>query len=62
MGEETHLAALKQGRGAWNEWRARHAYILPDLANASLRGLDLAKADLSGADLRETDLRDTVQS
>jgi uncharacterized protein YjbI with pentapeptide repeats len=62
MADETHLVVLKQGRDAWNEWRGVHANIRPDLSNASLRGLDLAKADLSGADLRKTDLRGTILS
>jgi uncharacterized protein YjbI with pentapeptide repeats len=59
MADEAHLAMLKQGVGAWNAWRAAHAGTPADLANASLRGLDLAKADLAGADCREADLRGT---
>ena len=62
MANEMHLALLKQGVDAWNEWRAAHPDARPDFANATLRGLDLAKADLPGADLRETDLRGTVLS
>jgi uncharacterized protein YjbI with pentapeptide repeats len=62
MADETPMAALKQGRDAWNEWRAAHANIRPDLSNASLRGLDLVKADLSGVDLRKADLRGTILS
>ena len=60
MADETHLTILKQGVGAWNEWRSAHAEARPDLSSASLRGLDLAKVDLSGADLRKTDLRGTI--
>ncbi len=62
MAAETHLAMLKQGVGAWNEWRAAHADTRTDLSNVSLRGLNLAKVDLTGADLRNTDLRGTVLS
>jgi len=62
MADDTHLAVLKQGVDAWNEWRAAHADKRPDLSNASLRGLDLAKADLPGADLRKTDLRGAILS
>ena len=62
MADETHLAALNRGVDAWNEWRAAHAKIRPDLSNASLRGLDLAKADLPAADLHKTDLRGTILS
>jgi len=60
MADESHVATLKQGVDAWNEWRAAHAATRPDLSNASLRGFDLAHADLSGADLRKTDLRGTM--
>ena len=62
MADETLLAVLKQGVDAWNEWRAAHGDVRPDLSNVSLRGLDLAKADLTGADLRKTDLRGTILS
>ena len=60
MADEAHLAMLKQGADAWNAWRAAHAGTPADLANASLRGLNLAKANLARADLRKTDLRGTI--
>lgn len=59
MADDTHLAVLKQGVDAWNAWRAAHADTRPDLSDASLRGLDLAKVDLPGADLCKADLRGT---
>ena len=59
MADEAHLAMLKQGADAWNAWRAAHAGTAADLANASLRGLDLARANLAGADCRGADLRGT---
>ena len=62
MANDSHLALLKQGAAAWNEWRAAHGVTRPDLSSAGLRGLDLAKVDLSGADLRQTDLRGTILS
>jgi uncharacterized protein YjbI with pentapeptide repeats len=62
MAAEAHLAVLKQGVDAWNEWRAAHPDRRIDLSNVSLRGLNLAKADLTGADLRKADLRGTVLS
>jgi uncharacterized protein YjbI with pentapeptide repeats len=62
MADETQLALLRQGVDAWNEWRAAYADTRPDLSNASLRGLTLAKADLSGADLRNADLRGAILS
>jgi hypothetical protein len=45
MADEAHLAVLKQGADAWNAWRAAHSGTPADLANASLRGLDLAEAE-----------------
>jgi uncharacterized protein YjbI with pentapeptide repeats len=62
MADEAHVAMLKQGADAWNAWRTAHAGTPADLANASLRGLDLARANLAGADCREADLRGTVLS
>jgi uncharacterized protein YjbI with pentapeptide repeats len=62
MADETHLAVLKQGVEAWNAWRAAHAGTPVDLANASLRGLDLGEVNLAGADCRKADLRGTILS
>jgi uncharacterized protein YjbI with pentapeptide repeats len=62
MANDTHLAVLKRGVAAWNEWRAAQPAMRPDLSSASLRGLDLAKIDLSGADLSKADLRGTILS
>jgi uncharacterized protein YjbI with pentapeptide repeats len=59
MPDKAHLTILKQGVGAWNEWRAAHPEIRPELANAHLYGLDLVDANLAGADLRHADLRGT---
>src|SRR6266436_3814269 len=59
MPDKAHLTILKQGVGAWNEWRAAHPEIRPELANAHLYGLDLVNANLAGADLRHADLRGT---
>jgi uncharacterized protein YjbI with pentapeptide repeats len=62
MANDTHLAVLKQGVAAWNQWRAAHAAVRPDFSSASLRSRDLAKVDLSGADLRQADLRGAILS
>jgi len=62
MANETDIAVLKQGADTWNALRAAHAGTPADLANASLRGLDLAKANLAGADCRNADLRGTILS
>jgi uncharacterized protein YjbI with pentapeptide repeats len=62
MADAAHVEALKQGAAAWTAWRAAHPSARPDLAGASLRGLDLADADLTHADLTGADLRGTILS
>jgi len=57
MGEKSHIAVLKQGVTGWNEWRAKHPEIRPELANANFCGQDLANVNLLAADLRKVDLR-----
>jgi hypothetical protein len=57
-----HLALLKQGVNAWNDWRKNNPGIIPVLSESDLRGADLRNAnlgesDLRGADLSESDLR-----
>ena len=47
MANPEHLAKLKEGVEAWNQWRNEHRAIYPDLTNA-----DISHADLTGADLR----------
>ena len=32
MANEEHLARLKQGVEAWNQWRTAHSEIQPDLS------------------------------
>jgi TIR domain/Pentapeptide repeats (8 copies) len=61
MANEDHLARLKQGVEAWNEWRAANRNIQPDLTRARLSeahldGADLTRARLSEAHLTEADL------
>jgi hypothetical protein len=52
MADEDHLTRLKQGVAAWNQWRAEHLRIRPDLAGADLAGANLSQAHLTRADLR----------
>ncbi|NEQ21309.1 MAG: pentapeptide repeat-containing protein [Microcoleus sp. SIO2G3] len=66
MANEEHLALLRQGVEAWNEWKANNPDIRPNLSfatgsgiiirEAKLSGVDLSRADLSRADLSRADL------
>jgi hypothetical protein len=52
MASKKHVARLRQGVEAWNQWRRENPNIRPDLSGAIL-----IRANLSGADLRRVDLR-----
>jgi uncharacterized protein YjbI with pentapeptide repeats len=66
MANGEHLALLKQGVDAWNQWKANNPDIRPNLSfatgkgiiirDAKLSGVDLSRADLSHADLSHVDL------
>ncbi len=56
MANEEHLEILKRGVKVWNAWRKKMGYMFPDLAQTSLRGVDLASADLSLTVLRKADM------
>jgi uncharacterized protein YjbI with pentapeptide repeats len=66
MANEEHLALLRQGVNAWNQWKANNPDIRPNLSfatgkgitirGAKLSGVDLSRADLSRADLSRGDL------
>jgi uncharacterized protein YjbI with pentapeptide repeats len=58
VADREHVEHLKQGTEHWNEWRAAHPGLQPDLERADLRGLDLSGANLKHALMREADLRD----
>jgi uncharacterized protein YjbI with pentapeptide repeats len=51
-----HLAKLKEGVEAWNQWRKQNPGIRPDLSEADLSGAHLIGANLSGANLSTTNL------
>src|SRR5271165_311844 len=68
MANKKHLAILKKGVAAWNEWRKQNPDIRPDpredldwrgpdLSGANLSRADLSDADLSAANLADADLR-----
>jgi uncharacterized protein YjbI with pentapeptide repeats len=57
MANEEHRARLQEGVAAWNQWRATHREIRPDLSGADLHAEDLAGADLFRADFFQANLR-----
>src|SRR3954470_5824000 len=57
MAEGDHVARLRQGVEAWNQWRRRNPKSRPALVRARLRGTDLREMDLGDANLFEADLR-----
>lgn len=62
MANPEHLLLLKQGVNAWNQYRATHRDMKPELDGVDLRGEFLSKANLTkanfiGANLSGADLR-----
>jgi hypothetical protein len=57
MANQEHLAILKQGVKAWNEWRAGHPDIVPDLSGADLSQTNLRECNLFRAHLEGTNLQ-----
>ena len=57
MTNKEHVAILKKGVAAWNEWREQHPDIMPDLREAHLGEADLHGAKLSRAYLNLAGLR-----
>ena len=58
MANPEHLAKLKEGVEAWNQWRKQNPEVRPDLRKANLGGGFLEHVDLRRADLREANLRE----
>jgi hypothetical protein len=61
MANDEHVALLKRGVDAWNEWRREYPDIRPDLSEADLSGANLIlarlyQANLSGANLSGANL------
>jgi TIR domain/Pentapeptide repeats (8 copies) len=65
MANDEHVATLKKGVAAWNEWRRQNTVIRPDqtaemnrpdLTGEDLNGMNLESADLSHTDLSLADL------
>jgi hypothetical protein len=56
MANAEHLARLRQGVEAWNQWRKKNRGIQPDFYEADLSRADLRKADFTEADFRRAGL------
>lgn len=54
MADENHIAILSKGVKAWNEWRHANPDVVPDLAEADLRGKVLRGVNLHSANLVKT--------
>jgi uncharacterized protein YjbI with pentapeptide repeats len=62
MANEEHLAIIKLGVEAWNQWRRENVETNPDLCGAklgfiNLSGVNLSESDLSNAYLRAATLK-----
>jgi hypothetical protein len=58
MENPEHLAKLKEGVKAWNQWREDNRDVAVDLSHADLGGADLSRANLSLANLSRANLLD----
>src|ERR1039458_1298847 len=56
MANSEHLAKLKEGVEAWNDWRKANTEIVPDLSDADLSDANLRWAHLKGARLNSATL------
>lgn len=57
MPNSTHLAQIKRGAEAWNQWRENNPDVAPDLKAAFLRKARLEGVNFSNSLLFETNLR-----
>ena len=57
MANSEHLAKIKEGVGAWNDWRRANVEIVPDLREADLCKVDLSRAHFNGAQFAKAYLR-----
>ena len=58
MADPGHLAKLREGLKAWDEWRTSDSETRPDLSLADLKGANLQGANLQGANFRGADLHE----
>ena len=60
MANETHLAVLKTGVSAWNQWRTANPTVLPNLRQVSLTKVALGSIHLTEADLSGTNFTNAI--
>ncbi|MGF1520907.1 MAG: pentapeptide repeat-containing protein [Leptolyngbyaceae cyanobacterium] len=56
MANPEHVAKLKEGVEAWNQWRGKNPKVWPDLSSAKLNHAKLSYAKLGYANLSDADL------
>lgn len=56
MADDEHLAVLRQGVSAWNEWRDRHPQVEPDLSRIDLRDQNFTGCNFRGTNFTRSDL------
>jgi len=52
MANKQHLDILKDGLGAWGQWRVENPQVVPDLSGAELFGVNLTYANFDGVIIR----------
>jgi uncharacterized protein YjbI with pentapeptide repeats len=62
MADEEHVARLKSGVGAWNDWYRKNYEVRPDLSGAALSGMNLSRVNFSETNLDGADLSRTILS
>jgi hypothetical protein len=62
MANSEHIAKLKEGVEAWNQWREEHDGVVPDLREAQLVRANLSRANFNAADLTDANLSSAVLS
>jgi uncharacterized protein YjbI with pentapeptide repeats len=60
MANEEHIGILEQGVDSWNNWRAQHPDVVPDLGEIYLSQVDLTGADFSGVNLYKAQIDHTT--
>jgi uncharacterized protein YjbI with pentapeptide repeats len=60
MANDEHVAMLRKGVDAWNEWRFEKPLNIPDLSGTNLSGTNLTGANLTEANLSGANFSGTI--